>query len=372
MTEQDRRCRVSLIFGGVSSEHEISCLTAGGVARALDAERFEVVGIGISADGRWFRVPLEQVMALDVVDGRLPRVPQGLEEAVLLRGAHGAQVATRIGDELSDLTDIDVAFALLHGPYGEDGTIQGMFEMLGVRYVGAGVAASAIGMDKDLMKRSMDSAGLPVGPWVAISPLMWQSDRTGCAEAVAELGFPVFVKPARGGSSLGISRVDGPDTLAAAVAEARRYDPKVIVERGFVGCREIEVAVLEGVAGRAPRVSLPGEIIMHGDSFYDFDAKYLPEGQVSLETPAALASEQLAQVQALAGRTFAVMNCEGLARVDLFLTADGEVFVNELNTMPGFTRHSMFPRLWQASGLTYPDLISELLELALARPMGLR
>lgn len=372
MSEQDRRCKVSLIFGGVSSEHEISCLTAGGVARALDADRFEVVGIGITADGRWVRVPVEQVTALDVVDGTLPRVPEGLDEAVLLRGAHGAQVATRIGDTLSDPVDIDVAFALLHGPYGEDGTIQGMFEMLGVRYVGAGVAASAIGMDKDLMKRSMASAGLPVGPWVAISAQRWQSDRTGCTEAVADLGYPVFVKPARGGSSLGISRVDAPEELAAAVGEAQRYDPKVVVERGFVGCREIEVAVLQGVAGRAPRVSLPGEIIMHGTTFYDFDAKYLPEGQVSLETPADLAPEQMTRVQALAGRTFEVMNCEGLARVDLFLTGGGEVFVNELNTMPGFTRHSMFPRLWQASGLTYSDLISELLELALNRPMGLR
>lgn len=372
MSEQDRRCRVSLIFGGVSSEHEISCLTAGGVARALDSERFEVVGIGITADGRWVRVPLEQVTALDVVDGNLPRVPEGLAEAVLLRSAHGAQVATRIGDTLSDPVDIDVAFALLHGPYGEDGTIQGMFEMLGVRYVGAGVAASAIGMDKDLMKRSMASAGLPVGPWVAISAQRWQSDRTGCADAVAELGYPVFVKPARGGSSLGISRVDAPEDLAAAVGEARKYDPKVVVERGFVGCREIEVAVLQGVGGGAPRVSLPGEIIMHGTTFYDFDAKYLPEGQVSLRAPAALAPEQLTRVQALAGSTFEVMNCEGLARVDLFLTGEGEVFVNELNTMPGFTRHSMFPRLWQASGLTYSDLISELLELALNRPMGLR
>lgn len=369
-----RRAVVALVFGGVSSEHEISCLTAGGVARAIDRDRFDVVGIGITPAGAWVRVPLPRVEALEVVDGVLPRVDGDLPEAVLLRGPRGGLVATRDGDRLRDPVDVDVAFALLHGPFGEDGTIQGLFEMLGLRYVGAGVAASAIGMDKDLMKRAMASAGLPVGPWEAITARRWEQDVAGCAEAVAtRLGYPVFVKPARGGSSLGIARVDSPEDLAAAVTAAQAYDPKVVVERGFVGCREIELAVLQGVAGGAPRVSLPGEIVVHDSgAFYDFEAKYLPEGQVALTLPVELPAPLVGEVQTLAARTFEAMNCEGLARVDLFLTPAGEPFVNELNTMPGFTRHSVFPALWKASGLGYTGLITELLELALAQQPGLR
>ncbi|MCW5952589.1 MAG: D-alanine--D-alanine ligase, partial [Propionibacteriaceae bacterium] len=197
------RPTVALIFGGVSSEHEISCLTAGGVLRAIDG--CEVVPVGIAGDGRWVRVPVETVAGYQVTDGQLPQVAGDLPEAVLLRGPHGAQLATRDGDRLADVVDVDLAFALLHGPYGEDGTIQGLFEMLGVRYVGAGVASSAIGMDKDLMKRAMWSAGLPVGRWIAINSGYWQRDQEHWTAAVAGLGYPVFVKPARGGSSLGIS-----------------------------------------------------------------------------------------------------------------------------------------------------------------------
>ena len=372
MSNHPKRVRVALVFGGVSSEHEISCLTAGSASRAIDPARFEVVGIGITAEGTWVRIAPEELAAYEVVDGILPRVAADRPEAVLLRGAHGAEVATRVGDNLCDVTGIDAAFALLHGPWGEDGTIQGLFEMLGVRYVGAGVAASAIGMDKDLMKRAMAAAGLPVGPWVAITPAQWRDDRDGCLARVGELTFPVFVKPARGGSSIGIVRVDGPAALVAAILEAQRFDPKVVVEQGFVGVREIEVSVLEDLAG-PPRVSLPGEVLMHTpDAFYDFDAKYLPEEQVTLQVPADVTPELLAAVQDLAGRTFSAMAVEGLARVDLFVDADGVPWVNELNTMPGFTRTSMFPMMWAASGMEYPELIATLVELALARPMGLR
>lgn len=363
---------MALVFGGVSSEHEISCLTAGGVARAIDPERFEVVGIGITRDGAWVRVPNELLATYEVVDGVLPQVDPALPEAVLLRGGTGGEVATREADRLVDLIGIDVAFALLHGPYGEDGTIQGLFEMLGVRYVGAGVTASAIGMDKDLMKRAMAGAGLPVGPWVAITPAQWRDDRDGSLARVRELEFPVFVKPARGGSSLGIVRVDQPSALEAAIAEAHRYDPKIVVEQGFVGAREIELGVLENPSG-PPRVSLPGEIVMHTENaFYDFEAKYLPEEQVTLDVPVELDPDLLRQIQELAQRTFSAMDVEGLARVDLFLTPDGTPYVNELNTMPGFTRHSMFPMLWAASGVPYPQLIATLVDLALARPTGLR
>jgi len=367
------KVRVALIFGGVSSEHEISCLTAGGVARAVDPDRFELVGIGITGDGSWVRIPIEELSGYEVKDGRLPRVASERPEAVLLRGCSGAEVATRDGDRLLDITGVDVAFALLHGPWGEDGTIQGLFEMLGVRYVGAGVAASAIGMDKDLMKRAMAAAGLPVGPWVAITPAQWRDDAAGCLARVDELlTYPVFVKPARGGSSIGIAKVDEASGLAQAILAAQHYDPKVVVEQGFVGAREIEVAVLEDLSG-PPRVSLPGEIRMHtADAFYDFDAKYLPEEQVSLDVPARLEPELLAAIQDVAARTFAAMSVEGLARIDLFVTPDGTAWVNELNTMPGFTRTSMFPMMWANSGLDYTELITTLVDLALARPMGLR
>lgn len=368
----DPRTRVALVFGGVSSEHEISCLTAGGVARAIDPDRFEVVGLGIRPDGAWVRIDADELARFEVVDGCLPRVPSDRPEAVVLRGRSGPEVATRDGDRLLDPSRIDVAFALLHGPWGEDGTIQGLFEMLGVRYVGAGVAASAIGMDKDLMKRAMAAAGLPVGPWVAITPAQWRDDTAGCLARVDELAYPVFVKPARGGSSIGIAKVADPSGVAAAIEQARCYDPKVVVEQGFVGAREVEVAVLQDLDG-PPRVSLPGEIVMHTDDrVYDFAAKYLPEEQVSLQVPADLGPALTAAVRELAARTFAAMDVEGLARVDLFVDAEGALFVNELNTMPGFTRTSMFPMMWAASGLEYPELIATLIRLALDRPVGLR
>jgi D-alanine-D-alanine ligase len=372
MSNHPNRVRVALVFGGVSSEHEISCLTAGSAARAIDPERFEVVGIGITDEGRWVRISPAELVSYEVHDGQLPRVSPDRPEAVLLRGPDSAEVATRNGDRLCDIAGIDVAFALLHGPWGEDGTIQGLCEMLGIRYVGAGVAASAIGMDKDLMKRAMAGAGLPVGPWVAITRAEWRDDRAGSLARVGELRFPVFVKPARGGSSIGIVRVAEPSGLEAAILEAQKFDPKVVVEQGFVGAREIELGVIEDLDG-PPRVSLPGEVLMHtDDAFYDFDAKYLPEEQVTLQVPADVTPELLAALQDLAGRTFCAMAVEGLARVDLFVDPDGVPWVNELNTMPGFTRTSMFPMMWAATGLDYRELIATLVELAMARPMGLR
>ncbi|HQZ00511.1 MAG TPA: D-alanine--D-alanine ligase family protein [Propionicimonas sp.] len=365
----EERVRVVLVFGGVSAEHEISCLTAGSVARAIDTERFDVIGVGISRAGDWVRIGHDELVGYEVADGVLPQVAADRPAAVVLAGG---EIATREGDRLVDRRPIDVAFALLHGPYGEDGTIQGLFEMLGVRYVGSGVAASAIGMDKDLMKRAMAAAGLPVGPWEAITPAQWRDDRQASLDRANRLRYPLYVKPARGGSSLGIVRVESSDALEAAIEVARAFDPKVVVEQGFVGCREIEVSVLENPDG-PPRVSLPGEILMHTeDAFYDFEAKYLPEEQVTLQVPAELTPELLASVRALATRTFSAMAVEGLARVDLFVDAADVPYVNELNTMPGFTRHSMFPMMWAASGVQYPELIATLVELALNRPLGLR
>ncbi len=375
---EDGRVRVALVFGGISSEHGVSCLTAAGVRGALDPERYEVLGIGITPTGRWVLVDDDTLSSLAVADGRLPELSEEAADAVLLREGAGTGLARReqagpARAALAELGRIDVAFALLHGPFGEDGTIQGLFEMMGVRYVGAGVLASAVGMDKQVMKLVLAASGLPVGPFVSLPPARWASDRAGCLEAVAALGFPVFVKPARGGSSLGISRVDRPEDLEAAVEEARAFDPKVIVEEGFIGARELECGVLADLHGGPPTASPVAEIrVQSASGFYDFEAKYLPEEQVALDVPAQIPDELAERVRALALATFEAIGSEGLARVDVFVTREGQVVVNEINTMPGFTPHSMFPRMWAAGGLAYPALVDRLVQLALHRPLGLR
>ena len=396
------RPRVAVVFGGTSSEHEISCLTAGSVLNAIDRDRYEVVPIGITRSGRWVVVPDEFADRMRVIDGTLPELSEDLLDAIWLRTAGGSDLAITSGafdisdhqgtdsdangtlltaddapstggSALARLGSIDVAFALLHGPFGEDGTIQGMFEMMGTRYVGAGVLASAVGMDKTYMKVVLAAAGLPVGPFVTILPREWARDRSACLEAVAALHRPVYVKPARGGSSLGITRVADGDDLVAAIEHAQQFDPKVIIEEGFVDARELECGVLGGLDGADPEASQVAEIRVHTDSgFYDFDAKYLPEEQVDLDVPADVDADIAAEVRRLAVRTFEAVGCEGLARVDVFVTHDRRVYVNEINTMPGFTALSMFPRMWAASGLTYPELVDRLLQLALERPVGLR
>ncbi|WP_331715839.1 D-alanine--D-alanine ligase [Tessaracoccus coleopterorum] len=238
------RKRVALIFGGQSSEHGISCLTASSVLKAIDKDRFDVVGVGISKSGRWSQVPLGTIASYAIVDGVAPQVEEVEREAVWMVGKSGCEVATRDGESLVDINGVDVAFALLHGPYGEDGTIQGMFEMMGIRYVGSGVTASAVGMDKHFMKVAFEAAGLPVYPYVVASALRLEQERDAVLAEIAELEYPLFVKPARGGSSIGISRVTDPSGLDAAIAEAQRFDPKVVIEQGFVGARELECAVL--------------------------------------------------------------------------------------------------------------------------------
>ena len=384
-SETPRRVRVALVFGGVSSEHGVSCLTAGGVSSALDPERYEVLGVGITRTGRWVLVDDETVRSLEVVDGRLPELSEDAPDAVLLTHGPGSWLAVRDDasyggvdrhSALSWLGPVDVAFSLLHGPFGEDGTIQGLFEMMGTRYIGAGVLSSAVGMDKHYMKLVLSASGLPVGPFVAMTPADWARDRAACLDAVATLRHPLFVKPARGGSSLGISKVevaDGDDGLVAAITLAQEYDPKVVVEEGFVDARELECGVLSGLEGGRPQASEVAEIRVHSPSgFYDFEAKYLPEEQVDLDVPALVDRGVADEVRELAIRTFEAIGCEGLARVDVFLTRDRRVVVNEINTMPGFTAHSMFPRMWAASGLDYPALVDRLITLALQRPVGLR
>jgi len=369
--EQSSRPRVALVFGGRSSEHGVSCLTAGEVARVIDPVAYDVVPVGIAPDGRWV---LESVDGerLALRGGRLPTVDgTGSDVALAQDPTRRELVAGAAGEVPQVLGQVDVVFPLLHGPWGEDGTLQGLLEMAGVRYVGAGVLASALGMDKPVMKAVLRAAGLPVLPSVVLRP---REDPAAVRGAVAALGYPVFVKPARAGSSMGISRVNGPEDLDAAVDAAREHDPKVLVEPGAIGARELECGVLDRLDGDTPEASVVGEVRLHPDSghtFYDFEAKYV-DGTAQIDVPADLDEDVAARVQQLAVQAFDVLGCEGLARVDFFLLADGSVVLNEVNTMPGFTATSMFPLLWQASGVDYPGLVDRLLRLALARPTGLR
>ncbi len=368
-----RRPRVMVLFGGRSGEHAISCATAGGVLRAIDRDRYDVLAVGITPSGRW-------VLADDdpdrwaIVDGRLPQVEDTAAHVLLPQAVDDRDVQVLEAGQLPRvLGEVDVVFPLLHGPFGEDGTLQGMLELADVRYVGAGVLASAVGMDKHMMKLVLAGHGLPVGPFEVVLPGELDRDPVAVAQRIDRLGLPLFVKPARAGSSLGITRVTDLADLSAAIRAAQVHDPKVIIEAAIVG-REIECGVLGGRDGERAHASLPGEILVTDarHTFYDFEAKYLDEAGVTLACPADLPEAETAAVRDVAVRTFEAVGCEGLARVDVFVTPEGEVVVNEINTMPGFTPFSMYPRMWQASGMTYPELVDELIRLALERPTGLR
>jgi D-alanine-D-alanine ligase len=345
---------VAVIFGGRSSEHAISCVTAGSVLAALDPERYDVVPIGITLAGRWVRT---EAAALTMRGRELPAVPD-TGTSVAMPGDPTALPA--------DLASVDVVFPLLHGPYGEDGTLQGLLELAGVPYVGSGVFASAAAMDKHQMKRLLQAAGMPVPGYVVT-----RAGRPIPAE-IGDLGWPVFVKPARGGSSIGISKVARREELEAALEEAYRHDPKVLVEAAVAG-RELECGVLAGPAGAPAEASLPAEIrLAAGAAFYDFDAKYMPDSGTEFEIPPDLPAADIERVRAAAVDAFEALDCEGLARVDFFLAADGELLVNEVNTMPGFTPVSMFPRMWAATGVDYSSLVARLIDDALWRGTGLR
>jgi D-alanine-D-alanine ligase len=368
-----RRPRVAVVFGGRSGEHAISCVTASNVLRAIDRSAYDVVPIGITRAGRWV-LAADDPSRWELVGDKLPEVSDAEGPGVMVSLETGEHTLTVLepGEIPRTLGEVDVVLPLLHGPFGEDGTLQGLLELSDVRYVGSGVLASAASMDKHYMKMVLDGAGIPIGPHVVVDRRRWERHPDEVRADVEELGWPVFVKPARAGSSLGITKVKTPADLDAAIEEARRHDPKVVVEAAIVG-REIECAVLESLDGGAPATSLPGEILVRsGHEFYDFDAKYLDEASVDLVCPADLPDDVVHRVRELAARTFEAFGCEGLARVDFFLTEDGEVLVNEINTMPGFTPVSMYPRMWQATGLGYPDLVDRLLRLALTRPTGLR
>ena len=364
-----RKARVAVVFGGRSSEHAISCVSAGSVIRALDPEKYDVIPIGITPEGRWVLESAEPGRLALGPGGELPSVTGEREVALSPTADLVVHDAT---DVPTSLGEVDVVFPVMHGPWGQDGTLQGLLELASVRYVGAGVLSSAVGTDKMFMKLLFAAQGLPVLPWVPVRPGEWARDPAAVVEAVAALHYPVFVKPARAGSSFGISRVDSVDELGPAIEAAERFDPKVLVEAAAVDAREVEIGVLQGVDGGAPETSEIAEIRVDGEhEFYDFDAKYLEESTV-LDVPADLEAEVAAKVRALAVQAFAALDVEGLARVDFFVFPDNRVVLNEVETMPGFTDTSMFPRMWAASGVSYPELVDRLVQLALTRPTGLR
>lgn len=371
-----RKPRVAVVFGGRSSEHAISVVTAGAVLSAIDRDKYDVLPIGITSDGRW-ALTTDDPSRMAIADRALPNVAQLAETAegsvfLPVDPASREVVYSEPGSVPKALGDVDVVFPMLHGPYGEDGTLQGLLELSGVPYVGSGVLASAVGMDKEYMKRVFISFGLPVGPYVVIRPREWDGDPAAARKKVvdfaADHGWPVFVKPARAGSSMGISKVDDLAGLDEAIEEARRHDPKVLVESLLRG-REIECGVLEFEDG--PRASVPAEIPpVTAHDFYDFEAKYIDSAEGLV--PAPLTAEQTAEVQRLAVAAFDAASCEGLVRADFFLLDSGEFVINEINTMPGFTPISMYPRMWRESGVDYRELVDRLIQAALRRPTGLR
>ena len=376
----EKRLRVGILFGGRSGEHEVSLLSAASVLKSIDREKFDVVPIGITKEGRW----LAAAEAHDLLEGN------GVEAAQKLRAGDpettpGAKllhegIPTLMAPEPGRSAvlehaqgrggkPLDVVFPVLHGTFGEDGTIQGLFELAGIAYVGSGVLGSAAGMDKDVMKRLFAQAGLPIVKHVTVLRAEWEnSPRKSIAKIEAALKYPLFVKPANLGSSVGISKAHDRKELGPALTLASRYDRKLVIEEGVGGkklrARELEVAVL---GNDSPKASVVGEIIP-GKEFYDYEAKYLSEGSVPV-IPAKLTRAQTKQVREMAVAAFRACDLSGLARVDFLMEPGGKqrIFLNEVNTMPGFTRISMYPKLWDATGVTYRSLITNLIELALER-----
>jgi D-alanine-D-alanine ligase len=349
--------RLAVIFGGRSAEHEVSVASAQSVVSALDPERYDVIAIGIDKQGRWHQIP--------ALPGRTEG--QGALPNIRVEDGPGIALARQPGDHAlveDDGTrrEIDVVFPVLHGPYGEDGTIQGMLELAGIPYVGAGVLASAVGMDKAVQKVLFASAGLPVVPYEVIHEHEWEEDREAVEARIEALGSPVFVKPATLGSSVGISKVKSAEEIPPAMEEALSYARKVVVERSMEGTREIECAVL---GNDDPVASVPGEVIPNAE-FYDYRAKYLDDG-AELEIPAKLPGELTAEVQRMAVAAFQAIDASGMARVDFFVRQPDTILINEINTIPGFTSISMYPKMWEASGLGYRELVDRLVELAVER-----
>lgn len=370
--------RIVVMYGGKADEHSISCISAASALRALDTDKFEAIPVGITKDGKW------------IVNGENPlgwSLDEGLPTVEKTPGAKDVVLEVALGQDgffareddgtLTPFGHVDAVFPVLHGPYGEDGTIQGLFEMMGVPYVGCGVLASAACMDKHYTKVLLAAAGIPVAPGITLDARSFdkasefKTDANAIMAQVSEAGlqYPLFVKPSRAGSSFGVTKVEHEGDaaeLAAAVYEASRHDWRILVEQG-IDAREIECAVLCPKAGEAPQASWPGEIVLDkraegDDQFYDFDSKYMDAAASHVEVPANLPEETLNLVRETAKKAFVAVDGAGLSRVDTFVTKDGKVMVNEINTMPGFTSISMYPKAWDATGVRYTDLITMLIE----------
>ncbi|MFW0108717.1 D-alanine--D-alanine ligase family protein [Rothia sp. P7181] len=373
---------VAVLAGGTSSEHSVSLVSASGVLNAIDTQTYDVVVIGITEEGRWYLSSPEEINKL-VNEAAQETARTGEEVKAYFRGSQ-EQVFLPLGEGDSKLRlcsegatefrlgpSIDVVFPVLHGPFGEDGTVQGLLESAGLKYVGCGVASSAIGMDKHFMKVAFESAGLDVGPYVVVTHRQWAMNPKQARQEINKLGYPVFVKPARAGSSYGISKVDSEADLDAAIAEAQKHDPKIIIEAGIDG-RELECAVLEVSSAEQPISSCVGEIVKEGQTFYDSTEKYDPKSKTKTVCPAELDEDAQTRLRALAVQAFLSLDCEGLARADFFYTQEGKLIINEVNTMPGFTPISMYKIMWEKTGLKYTELVDRLIKLALERELGLR
>jgi D-alanine-D-alanine ligase len=364
-----RKLRVAVIFGGRSAEHEISLLSARFIVESLDRSKFEPVLIGIDKDGRWLLQ--EEALLLGAArDPRLVKLNQSMPDVALTAHPTGEGEASlaihNAPAGLPQAASIDVVFPVLHGPMGEDGSVQGLLELAGVPYVGSGVLGSAVGMDKDVMKRLLEQAEIPIVRHVTVRAPEWRDKkRADVLAACEELGSPVFVKPANLGSSVGVRKASSRADLEAAIDYAFEFDTKVLVEEAVLGAREIECAVL---GDEDPIASIAGEIVVdHEDGFYSYAAKYIDEHGASIRIPAELTEAQANAVQLLALRTFRALEACGLARVDFFLSKDGRLFVNEINTIPGFTAISMYPKLWAATGVPAGELVERLIRIALER-----
>jgi len=354
MTTEKKRLRVGVLFGGRSGEHEVSLISAASVIQALDPQKYEPVPIGITKDGQWFAGTAAHKM--------LPEILRS-GERVMLSADPNVAALVPVSNSRPDALRVDVVFPVLHGTYGEDGTVQGLLDLAGLPFVGSGVLGSAVGMDKDMQKRLFLQAKLPVGDFLAIPRAEWEKSRGKVLNAIRKkFRFPVFVKPATLGSSVGMTKAHDAKELAAAMDLAAEFAQKILVEKAIRG-REIEVSVL---GNEDPKASIPGEIVPHRE-FYDYAAKYLEEG-TRLLIPAKLNRAQVKRFQEFAVRAFRSLECLGMARVDFFLEhRTGKILLNEINTIPGFTSISMYPKLWEASGLSYRNLLDRLIELAIAQ-----
>jgi D-alanine-D-alanine ligase len=372
---EQRKIRVAVVFGGRGPEHAVSCMGGGNMLASIDRDKYEVVPVGITLDGNWV-LAADDPARLAAAGGELPTVAAVAQPGtqVVPWASPMALEATAPGDIPHLLSEVDVVLPVLHGPFGEDGTIQGLLEMAGIKYVGSGVLASALSMDKAYMKMIFKASGLPVGPYVVVRERDWPAtDPEGkpVQDAIAELGWPLFVKPARGGSSIGTSKATDPDGLARAIGLARRYDPKVLVEAAVAG-REIECSVLEGRDGGPPDTSLPGQLLIDGgEEFWDFEAKYLDTAS-GMAIPAQIPQADIEEIRRLAAEAFTAVSAEGFARVDFFYTPDGQILLNEINTIPGLSPASYFQKMWEASGVPFGEVIDRLLSSALSKRTGLR